>query len=128
MNEKDKQKTKLMKKSHFSILCVSLAFLFASFAQAGENRSTETKNNSAVATVAPLEGRVIDKNTHETLAGVKIIVDGQKVYTDLDGHFVITNVAPRKLQLKASMISYEDQIIEVEPQNMSSVQIQLEQF
>ncbi|HOH54491.1 MAG TPA: carboxypeptidase-like regulatory domain-containing protein [Paludibacteraceae bacterium] len=117
-----------MKKSHFSILCVSLAFLFASFAQAGENRSTETKHNSAVATVAPLEGRVIDKNTHETLAGVKIIVDGQKVYTDLDGHFVITNVAPRKLQLKASMISYEDQIIEVEPQNMSSVQIQLEQF
>jgi hypothetical protein len=43
MNEKDKQKTKLMKKSHFSILCVSLAFLFASFAQAGENRSTEKK-------------------------------------------------------------------------------------
>jgi hypothetical protein len=117
-----------MKKSHLSILCVSLVFLFASSAQAGENRSTETKNNSGVATTTSLEGRVIDKNTHETLAGVKIIVEGQKVYTDLDGRFVVTNIAPRKLQLKTSMISYEDQVIEIEPQNTGIVQIQLEQF
>lgn len=126
--KKTNKKTKPMKKNHLAILCVSLAFLFSSFAQAGENRSNETKNNSAVSTVASLEGRVIDKNTHETLAGVKIIVDGQKVYTDLDGHFVVTNVATRKINLKVSMISYEDQIIEVDPQNMDAVQIQLEQF
>jgi hypothetical protein len=126
--KKTNKKTKPMKKNHLVILCVSLAFLFSSFAQAGENRSNETKNNSAVSTVASLEGRVIDKNTHETLAGVKIIVDGQKVYTDLDGHFVVTNVATRKINLKVSMISYEDQIIEVDPQNMDAVQIQLEQF
>ena len=50
-----------MKKVIPSTLCVSLAFLFASFAQAGET-ITETKNNSAVATAVPRRS-VIDKNT-----------------------------------------------------------------
>ncbi len=74
-----------------------------------------------------LKGIVLDKLTNESLAGVVVTSNGQKVYTDLDGNFKIQNICDGKCQLKISLISYEDQIIEVDVRNTNSLQVMLSQ-
>ena len=61
-----------------------------------------------------ITGTVIDKKTNETLAGAAIAVNGQKVYTDLDGNFTLANLGGSKCELTVSMISDETQTIEMD--------------
>lgn len=98
--------------------------------------SLNVKANNNVAPAAKVEfseqsnslkGIVADKATQETLAGAIISVNGQKVYTDLDGNFSISNLCDGKCQLKVSLISYKDQIVEIDTNKGHSLQIKLEQ-
>ncbi|MEA4935205.1 MAG: carboxypeptidase-like regulatory domain-containing protein [Paludibacter sp.] len=84
---------------------------------------------SAEITIADnqVKGIVYDKSTRESLAGVAVSFNDQKVYTDLDGKFVIPNAGPDKKELRVSMISYEDQILVVDPLKDESVKIALYQ-
>ena len=101
-----------------------------------------TMNLSATETAAPeikpatvntttssnvVNGLVVDKLTNETLAGVVVTSNGQKVYTDLEGNFEIKNLCDGKCQLKISLISYEDQVIEVDTNHTNSLRIMLNQ-
>lgn len=100
-----------------------------------------TMNVSAKETAAPevkpatvstavskvVNGSVLDKVTNETLAGVVVTSNGQKVYTDLEGNFEIKNLCDGKCQLKISLISYEDQVIEIDTNNTNSLRIMLNQ-
>ena len=74
-----------------------------------------------------VNGSVLDKVTNETLAGVVVTSNGQKVYTDLEGNFEIKNLCDGKCQLKISLISYEDQVIEIDTNNTNSLRIMLNQ-
>ena len=74
-----------------------------------------------------LYGVVLDKQTNESLAGVAVCVDGQKVYTDFDGNFAFNNVLKGKYEVKISMISYQDQTITVDTNKNKSLEIQLSQ-
>ncbi len=74
-----------------------------------------------------LNGIVSDKNTNETLAGAVVTVNGQKIYTDLDGNFVIPEMKGNKCELKVSLISYEDQIVEIDTRNTKNIEIKLSQ-
>lgn len=74
-----------------------------------------------------VNGLVVDKLTNETLAGVVVTSNGQKVYTDLEGNFEIKNLCDDKCQLKISLISYEDQVIEVDTNHTNSLRIMLNQ-
>lgn len=74
-----------------------------------------------------VRGLVCDKLTQETLAGAIITANGQKVYTDLDGNFTLPNSSSQKCQIKVSLISYQDQIIEIDTNISNSIQIKLEQ-
>lgn len=85
---------------------------------------TQTSENTNNGT---LSGIVLDKLTNESLAGAVIIANGQKVYTDLDGNFKIKNVCESKCQLKINLISYKEQIIEIDTRNLNSLQIKLSQ-
>ena len=117
-----------MKKNGLIAMGFAFAMLFSNNIYAGENTtSSEAKNTSSTKTTATIAGKVVDKNTQETLAGVKIVLDGQKVYTDLDGNFRLTNVSSDKVQLKASLISYEEKTIDVRADQNTSLQIQLAQ-
>ena len=87
----------------------------------------EPKPETQVQTSSVLHGMVFDKLTNETLAGAVITANNQKVYTDLDGNFSISNLCDGKCQLKISLISYKDQIIEIDLQNSQTVQIKLQQ-
>jgi hypothetical protein len=74
-----------------------------------------------------LKGIVSDKLTNETLAGAIITANGQKVYTDLDGNFSISNLCGGKCQVKISLISYKDQTLDIDSNNLQSLQVKLEQ-
>lgn len=72
-----------------------------------------------------LKGQILDKLTKETLAGAVITANGQKVYSDLDGNFEITHLCGDVCQLKISMISYQDQTIDVNVTDEKSLNIKL---
>ncbi|MCF6238849.1 MAG: TonB-dependent receptor, partial [Candidatus Marinimicrobia bacterium] len=64
-------------------------------------------------TSGKITGTVRDASTGEPLIGVNIIVPatGQGAATDLDGHYLILNVAPGEYDLRSSMIGYAEQVI-----------------
>ncbi len=110
------------------IMLLSLvSFLLVASHLSAEPKSTA--NASTVMSIAnnSVKGIVLDKLTKETLAGAVITANNQKVYTDLDGNFSISNLCGIKCELKISMISYEDQIIDIETNNIKNVEIKLQQ-
>jgi hypothetical protein len=115
-------------KKLLGFIFVSIFALFLSVS--AETKATpETKAEVAIEVVSnnTLKGIVLDKVTNESLAGVVVTANGQKVYTDLEGNFSIENVCTEKCQIKISQISYKDQTIEVESKNAKSLQIKLSQ-
>ena len=52
--------------------------------------------------------------TGEALTGVEISIDGldKKVYSDFDGNFTISNLAPGEYDIVASYISYKKSLVE----------------
>ncbi|MCU0371577.1 MAG: carboxypeptidase-like regulatory domain-containing protein [Bacteroidales bacterium] len=68
----------------------------------------------APAGASTVSGKVVDLKSGETLAGVAVSIEGTetKVYTDLDGNFVIENVQPGTYNLVLSMISYKNSLVE----------------
>lgn len=116
-----------MKKALF-ISIISLTAMLSSVS-AKETVSNEAKPAEAPAAVQTLvlKGNVTDKQTNESLAGAIVTANGQKVYTDLDGNFRIDNVCNGKCTIKVSLISYEDQTIEVNTSDNAAVAIKLNQ-
>jgi hypothetical protein len=76
----------------------------------GENPKKENSN------VVSISGQVIDQITGETLAGVKLIIQGtnEVIYTDFDGEFQIRYDLNNKPDLTITLISYEGETIKLE--------------
>jgi len=113
-----------MKKVMF--LSVVSLMLFSLSVSAKGNVSPEVKTE-VLDQSNVLKGIVFDKQTQETLAGAIITANGQKVYTDLDGNFSISNLCGGKCQLKISLISYREQTVEVDTNDLKMLQVKLEQ-
>jgi len=113
-----------MKKVMF--LSVVSLMLFSLSVSAKGNVSPEVKTE-VVDQSNVLKGIVFDKHTQETLAGAIITANGQKVYTDLDGNFSISNLCGGKCQLKISLISYKEQTVDIDTDNLKMLQVKLEQ-
>ena len=105
-----------MKKALFTLLLVSvfaLTYATKNDSAANKSKTTETTISNPVPAVS-LSGKVIDLNSGEALAGVEVTIEGssQKVRTDLDGNFKISNLKPGEYNLIASYISYNKSFIE----------------
>lgn len=90
----------------------------------------DNTNGEAPKTVT-ISGKVIDKASQEALAGALVKIDGieKEVYTDLDGNFSISGIAPDTYKIKCSMISYSEQEEEIEiDQKVKNLEIQLENY
>jgi hypothetical protein len=108
----------------------SLLISFTTFANSDANDKTakKTAEEATSATVSlEITGSVIDKANNETLAGVVVYVDGEKVYTDLDGVFKLSRLTPGKHEVKAELISYEPSIMEIDVRNNSNITIEMSQ-
>ena len=109
------------------VLFISLFSIMLSLSgSAKKNQIAETKVETIDQTRI-LKGLVFDKLTNETLAGAVITANGQKIYTDLDGNFALSNLCGDKCQLKVSLISYVDKTIEIDTDKLEPIQIQLQQ-
>jgi hypothetical protein len=80
---------------------------------------------------ASITGKVVDIKTGESLAGVAVAIEGtnQKVYTDLDGNFNISNINPGNYNLVLSLISYKNSLVEnlnVKPSEKEVIDIKLD--
>lgn len=78
----------------------SITLIFANFLFAGET--------------GKISGKVIDKKTNEPLPGVNILIEGTSIgaATDLNGEYFILQIPPGTYSLRASMIGYQNIIIE----------------
>lgn len=115
-------------KTLLSILSIfaSLLISFTTFANSDANDKTAEEATSATVSLE-ITGSVIDKANNETLAGVVVYVDGEKVYTDLDGVFRLSRLTPGKHEVKAELISYEPSIMEIDVRNNSNITIEMSQ-
>jgi len=59
-----------------------------------------------------ITGKILDKNTREELAGVRIISDCDTVYTDFDGNFTIKHLSDT-IKLQFNLISYDSDNLEI---------------
>lgn len=114
-------------------LLTLVAVLLLSFSVKAENENiiekvkTDAVSTTENVTTVLLTGNVIDKENEETLAGATIYIDGEKLYTDLDGNFSLDDLKPGKHLLKAELISYETAEMEVNISQNSNLKIQLVQ-
>lgn len=113
-----------MKKVVFFLL-VSLVIGFNTLS--AKDKADQEMSVQVTASTTELSGVIFDKLTNETLAGVVVTANGQKVYTDLDGNFTVKNLLTGVCELKISMISYEDQVVKVDVAKLKNLKIQLSQ-
>lgn len=104
-----------------------IALLFISINVSASKSPAPAPKVELQSQVTVLKGMISDSQTNETLAGAVITANGQKVYSDLDGNFSINNLCDGKCQLKISLISYEDRVLEVDLQNAKTIEIKLQQ-
>ncbi len=110
------------------ILIALLSVFFVTGNLMAKEAAPAKKAETAVATtVSEIKGMVFDKSTKETLAGASVLINGKKVYTDLDGNFTIPAGATGNCELKISMISYEDKVMTVSMDSKSALKIELNQ-
>jgi len=111
-----------------SLVCATALFM-PGFASASESNNSETPAATEVkaAETCVVKGRIIDHNTSESLAGVAIRVCGsdKSVYTDLDGNYVLTGVAPGKCEIMVNMISYESKTVILNPEGNLTIDLSL---
>ncbi len=95
-------------KAGFLTLIIAMV---VSLSWAGNNDNDVSTEN---ANLVSLSGFINDNATNETLAGVKVTLEGtnQVAYTDFDGNFVFENIQPGVYNLNASYISYRQEDIE----------------
>lgn len=114
-----------MKKLILSVIVILFA-INLSARSSKESASNEMRTEITVKD-HQVKGVVFDKSTNESLAGVAVLYNGQKVYTDLDGNFIIKNVGITQYEVKITMISYEDQTLVIDPLKETSLKIALNQ-
>ena len=114
-------------KRFFFISIVAL-IVFSMNVSAKDAKAEAKSEASAVSSVVVLKGIVSDKTTNESLAGAVITANGQKVYSDLDGNFIINNLCEGKCTIKVSLISYEDKTLVIDTNESKKVEIKLNQL
>ena len=103
-----------MKKVLLILAVASLSL--STFCSDGNN---ETRNiEEAKFMTTSVSGKVIDKSTGESLAGVAIRLDNsdREFYTDFEGAFHITDLVPGSHEIKASLISYKEGNVSISTQ------------
>ena len=112
-----------------TLLGALLLLLSVSTYAKNESSNKDMKSKTVLArenaTSVFVTGNIIDRANNETLAGATIYVNGEKVYSDLDGNFIFKNLKPGKHLLKAELISYENSELEVNIIQNSKVTIHL---
>ncbi len=109
-----------MKKIFILLAILSTTVVFAS-------NSSKVAPSPTPAVVNEIQGVVLDKKTNEPLAGALVVVNDQKIYTDFDGKFKVSNLKVTEPTLKITMISYFEENLNVDLTKKDELKIQLNQ-
>lgn len=103
-------------------LALVLALGLSSFAK----DSTVASSTNATSTSSyVVRGQIIDFETKEALTGVAIEFNNEKIYTDFDGNFEVTNICDGKCEMSLNMISYRNKTIVVDTKNNVDIRIEM---
>ncbi len=96
-----------------NILILSVLFIFSILPVAMSGVSEENKKSSNLISVA---GQIIDNESGEALSGVLVKIEeaGNRIYTDLEGKFEISNLVTGNYRISVSFISYENRKLNLE--------------
>lgn len=88
---------------------VIVTFILSCFTFSTTQAVDDTKGKESTAANISISGTIIDEATGESLAGVSVTLEGtdKTVYTDFDGKFNFSEVAPGEYTLKTTFISYQ---------------------
>lgn len=97
-----------------------LALLVSMSAMATKNsteKSAEETAQASPATMNSISGKIVDFSTGESLAGVRVVLEGsqQETFTDFDGNFTFNNLNVAEAKVSASFISYENASVNIDP-------------
>ncbi|MBI9039285.1 MAG: carboxypeptidase-like regulatory domain-containing protein [Bacteroidales bacterium] len=103
-----------MKKLISTVLIVLFAFQLTNASNDKDSNENNSENGVPVTGIT-INGKVLDKETNESLAGVLIELEGtnEKVYTDFDGKFEFKNVQPNIYDISVTYIAYEKSKLKV---------------
>jgi len=92
---------------------IAALFLFTLFTSVMLADGTDPVNTGKVTKIS---GQVVDQKTGETLAGVKVIIEGmdKAIYTDFDGNFQVECDLNKSPQISIVLISYEAKKVKIE--------------
>lgn len=112
-------------KKVISILAIVSLLIGSAYA---DNKTGNENNKNSATTTTSIKGIVLDKDTGEALAGVKVIIEelDQTVYTDLEGNFEFSNVVKDTYHIDTQMISYEKESTKVDVNTSENLKIELE--
>jgi len=94
-----------------ALLIALVSFVSLSFAT-NVNDKKESKKQTTAVSQNNISGQIVDENTGEALAGVKVTLVGtsQEVYTDFDGNFTFKGIGTEKHSIKTNLISYKTSV------------------
>lgn len=100
----------------FSIfcLCSTLAFgQFTSNTKSNDDYIIVKDENSGSSSHGKISGKVVDKNSSESLIGLVVAVEGKAIAipTDIDGKFEISRLVPGLYTLIFKYLSYETKVV-----------------
>lgn len=102
------------------ILTMLTVVVFATSAFANNNAKGKKAVENKISVVVnkssddlQLTGTILDQASNESLAGAVVLIDGKKVYSDLDGNFTLKDIQPGVHKVKAELISYESAELEI---------------
>lgn len=98
-----------MKKLSTLLIVAMLATMNAMAIKNESEKLSEKSAEAAPAFMNSLSGKVVDLTTGESLAGVKVVLEGtqHETFTDFDGNFSFRNLSVSEAKISASLISYE---------------------
>lgn len=108
------------------ILLLAALFLVASSTIANNKNEVKEKENAANA-ITSISGTITDEVSGESLAGVKIVLEGtdKVAYTDFDGIFKFDDVSKGVYTMSVDYVSYSDKAQSVDTEKTSEVAIKL---
>jgi hypothetical protein len=105
-----------MKKLSTLLIVAMMASMNAMAIKNESEKLTEKSAEAAPTLMNSINGKVVDITTGESLAGVKVVLEGtqHETFTDFDGNFSFINLSMGEAKLSASLISYEKTLLTID--------------